>query len=297
MSSIFGSCRATYRPRLLSDKKSKKDANISKKSINGRTGRCNGREPTQLRPIKMKVGSISHAAGSAYVETDTTKVICGIYGPRQKPRLAFSKQGVLWCDLKFAPFSQPGSRIENRTLLDEETNYSKILADSLSVSIQLDKFPKSMLEAYVCVLQTDSMTSTLCASIIAVSLALSNAGIEMYGLVAACSAGFVQGIPVLEPSHEEKVNSSSTGAVCLAYMPTLNQITHIEQTGIVDVTQTKILVDLCTDGCEKVHSLMRDCLLKHYQMMQASNSCQNLTYTTPSKSIQQNVKRQRVEAI
>lgn len=285
--------RETYRPRLLPTKK----ANASNKPTNGIATHSSRRGPTQLRPIKMKVNTISHAAGSAYVETDSTKVICGIYGPRQSSRLMFSSKGILWCDVKFAPFANSGSRIDHRDISPKEKNYSNILSDTLSVSIQLDKFPKSKLEAYVCVLQTESMSSTLCASIICVSLALANAGIEMYGLVSACSAALVNETPILEPSMEQLTNSSS-GSLCLAYMSTLNQITHVQQTGMLNLVQTKSLFDLCTDGCEMVHSLMQDCLLKHYQIVQTSKSCQNLAYNTPQrpnvKEQEKQVKRQKM---
>lgn len=38
----------------------------------------------------MRVGVISQAVGSAYIETDRSKVICGVYGPRQSAKSGFS---------------------------------------------------------------------------------------------------------------------------------------------------------------------------------------------------------------
>ena len=46
----------------------------------------------------MKTGVISQARGSAYVEQGQTKVMCGVYGPREIPRRSdFSMNGVLSC--------------------------------------------------------------------------------------------------------------------------------------------------------------------------------------------------------
>lgn len=57
----------------------------------------------------MKTGVISQAPGSAYIEMDKTKVICGVYGPRQSP-FEYSPKAKVICDLKFATFAEKDMR-------------------------------------------------------------------------------------------------------------------------------------------------------------------------------------------
>ncbi|EEB87116.1 hypothetical protein MPER_15667, partial [Moniliophthora perniciosa FA553] len=40
-----------------------------------------GRKPADIRPIFLQPGLIRQANGSAYIETEKTKVACAVYGP------------------------------------------------------------------------------------------------------------------------------------------------------------------------------------------------------------------------
>lgn len=54
----------------------------------------------------FRTGVISQASGSAYAEFRNTKVMVGVYGPRQSERkAAFSEQGRINCDVKLATFA------------------------------------------------------------------------------------------------------------------------------------------------------------------------------------------------
>ncbi|MEM2725753.1 MAG: exosome complex exonuclease Rrp41, partial [Candidatus Bathyarchaeia archaeon] len=45
--------------------------------------RVDGRRPDELRPIKMEVGVLSNADGSAYIEQGKSKILAAVYGPRE----------------------------------------------------------------------------------------------------------------------------------------------------------------------------------------------------------------------
>lgn len=49
----------------------------------------------------MKTGVVSQAAGSAYIELNNTKVICAVYGPRQKAKMEVSEEGKLSCEFRW----------------------------------------------------------------------------------------------------------------------------------------------------------------------------------------------------
>jgi exosome complex component MTR3 len=63
---------------------------------------------------------------------------------------------------------------------------SAVLVQALSPAVMLEKLPKCVISIYVVVLENDG--SELSAAITCASLALADAAIEMYDLVAASSA-------------------------------------------------------------------------------------------------------------
>lgn len=54
----------------------------------------------------FRLGVVSKAQGSCYAEVGPSKVMVGVYGPRQMARSqGYSDQGHLSCDVKFANFA------------------------------------------------------------------------------------------------------------------------------------------------------------------------------------------------
>jgi len=45
--------------------------------------RLDGRDLNELRPIKMEVGIVPNADGSAYLEWGNNKIYAAVYGPRE----------------------------------------------------------------------------------------------------------------------------------------------------------------------------------------------------------------------
>jgi exosome complex component MTR3 len=212
--------------------------------------RRDGRLFTQLRPIFMKTRVISHASGSAYMEVYHTKVICGVYGPRQLTT-EYSDKAIVQCEFKYASFSMANMRrgfIQDR----EEKELAMTIAKTLSVAIQLEKFPKSVIDINILILEDDG--DVLGAALTCASLALADAGIHTYDLIAACSVSRIEGVIVLDPCAEEE--SHQEGSLTVAYMPSLNRIIHMEQTGEMEMEKTFQAIDLCVDACAQIHKLM-----------------------------------------
>jgi exosome complex component MTR3 len=55
-------------------------------------------------------------------------------------------------------------------------------------AVRLELFPKSTIEVFITVLDNDGTESCVSAATLAASAALADAGIEMLGLVASCTA-------------------------------------------------------------------------------------------------------------
>lgn len=91
--------------------------------MNSRDHTCSYQLPPVLQP-----GLISQANGSAYIETDRTKIACSVsvlysfqntdfwlkgatsYGPRQSKNTAYNEKGRLNVEVKFTPFSSERRR-------------------------------------------------------------------------------------------------------------------------------------------------------------------------------------------
>ncbi|KAG1447724.1 hypothetical protein G6F56_009169 [Rhizopus delemar] len=226
--------------------------------LNNEGKRLDKRGLEDLRAIFLKPGLVTQASGSAYIEVGNTKVTCAVYGPRQLKKSAFSQNGTINCDFKFSPFS----RIKRRTAIrdPEEKEFSQILIQALSPAVRLELLPKSAIDIYINVLESDGTSSCLAAAIVAASVALADAGIEMLDQVTACSSVFAKDQILMDGTEEEE--GQKDGSLVLSYMPSLNEVTHILQVGQSDSVVTSKAVEQCVDGCSKIYSVMSNALLK-----------------------------------
>ncbi|KAG9327030.1 hypothetical protein KVV02_006507 [Mortierella alpina] len=157
----------------------------------------------------------------------------------------------------------------------QEKEFSQILTQALSPAVRLDLLPKSAIEVYITVLESDGLGSCLSAAITAASVALAHAGIEMLDLVAGCSASYIQTGPARSISsgaesippqifmdadlEEEKYEQ---GSIVLAYMPSLNEVTHVLQSGKAEGSIISQSVEHCVEACNKIYAVMHHALLE-----------------------------------
>lgn len=88
----------TYKPKQYMEQTR---LSLSSALLPSGKGRLDNRAHAQLKSIFMKTGVVHGAVGSAYFESDSTKVICAVYGPRNSSKHAFSEKGQLSCDFKW----------------------------------------------------------------------------------------------------------------------------------------------------------------------------------------------------
>jgi exosome complex component MTR3 len=68
---------------------------------------------------------------------------------------------------------------------------------------------------------------------------------------------------LLDPdSNEERLQQ---GNVTVALMPSLNEVTQLFQFGEIDYSKIQETIDLCLDGCAKLHAMVRKALV-HQQI-------------------------------
>ncbi len=226
--------------------------------------RVDGRKPEELRPIKIESGILENADGSAYVEQGMTKILAAVYGPKElhPKHLADPQRALLRCRYHMAPFSTEERRSPAPSRRDVEL--SKVIRNALEPAIFLEEYPRSTIDLFIEVLQSDG--GTRCAGIVAASVALADAGIPMRDLVSACAAGKVDGHIVLDLCYVE--DQEGEADLPVAYMPKLRQITLLQMDGLLTREEFERALKLAIRGCEQIYEAQREALKRRYEAIE-----------------------------
>lgn len=261
------------------------------------------RQPHGLRKLTLETSVVSQATGSSMVELGSTKVLCQVIGPVSSdhlpPSLSSSAlsmdEGTLLVDVKYAPFGYPASFLAESTvstldgqgpggsssssnkpssILTTETDLSSRLLSAIAPVVPLQQFPKCAIVVQVTILQDDG--GVLPVMIVAASLALADANLELYDLVTACSVAVIQSPPdqppsddpssnakelvllFADPSLEEIHHDHTTAYMTLALLPNWKEVTVWEQSGRLSPAMANAAMELCRDGCRTLHRFMTE---------------------------------------
>lgn len=222
--------------------------------------RHDGRRPDELRPIKIEVGILSNADGSALVEMGGTKVMAAVYGPRE----LFLKYATLpnRASLRFRYHMAPFSTRERKSPAPtrREIELSKILREALEPVIFSETYPRTTIDVFVEVLQADGGTRV--AGLIAASLALADAGIPMRDLVAGVAVGKVNGVLVLD--IDELEDNYGEADLPIAMMPSLGEIVLFQLNGVLSPEELKQALALAKKGIDQIYRLEKEVLRRKY---------------------------------
>ena len=222
--------------------------------------RKDGRAYNTLRNMKMEVGVLNNADGSAYIECGNNKILVGVYGPREIHSKKHSKPdgAVLRCKYNMAPFSvkerkRPGP---NR----RSTEISKLISEAITPKIFLEKYPRASIDISIEVLEAEG--GTRCLGIVGASLALADAEIPMKDLISACAVGKVDDHIVLDLSEQE--DQTGQADMPLAIIPRTGEITFLQMDGNLTQEEFEEALDLAYDGCYYINQLQKEALLSKY---------------------------------
>ncbi len=230
------------------------------KLIDEKDIRHDGRKLKELRPIKIEVGALGNADGSAYVEQGKNKILVAVYGPREvhPKHLALPDRTLLRCRYHMAPFSVQERKSPAPSRREKEL--SKVIREAFEPSVFTEYYPRTSIDIFIEVLQADG--GTRCASITAASLALADAGIPLRDLVSACAAGKVEGRLVLDLDDVE--DKEGEADLPLAYMSNLNAITLLQMDGMLTNEEFEQAINLAVEGCKQIYQLQKDALKAKY---------------------------------
>ena len=222
--------------------------------------RTDGRRWDELRPLRIEVGVVKNADGSALIEWGKNKIMAAVYGPKEMhpKHLELADRAFLKCRYHMAPFSVDERK--NPAPSRREIEISKVIREALQPALFLEDYPRTAIQVYVEVLQSDGGSRV--AGITASALALADAGINMRDLVVGCAVGKVDGKIVLDLNDTE--DKEGSGDLPVAFMPNLNQVTLLQMDGLFSFDEFKQAMELAKVGGMKVYKVQREALLKKY---------------------------------
>ncbi|KIY72147.1 ribosomal protein S5 domain 2-like protein [Cylindrobasidium torrendii FP15055 ss-10] len=234
------------------------------KKISKRTDRENG----DFRPVFLQPGLITQANGSAYIETSKTKISCAIYGPHQSKNAAYSENGRLNVEVKYAPYSCHRRKAPIRDA--EDRTIGVAIHQALLSSVRLELLPKSTIDIFIIIIESDGLEASIAAGSIAASTALADAGIELFGLVTSCSA-FNEAQALMDdndlwidPTLEEA--QAAKGTLILSTMPALETVTSVWQNGRMQPADVLKCMELCQQRCVQMHAIVARSLVDNNQV-------------------------------
>jgi exosome complex component RRP41 len=222
--------------------------------------RVDGRKINEIRPVKIEVGILRNADGSAYIEFGKNKIMAAVYGPKEvhPKHSALPDRSVLRCRYHMSPFSTDERK--NPAPSRREIEISKVIREALEPALILQDYPRTAIDVFVEVLQSDG--GSRCAGISAASVALADAGVNMKDLVAACAAGKVAGQVVLDVDDVE--DKEGQADLPIAIMPNLNQVTLLQLDGQLNDEEFSKAFNWAIEGARTVYNLQRQALIGRY---------------------------------
>ncbi len=225
--------------------------------------RPDGRAYNDMRPVKMQVGVLKHADGSAYVEFGKTHVYASVHGPKKvHPRhMEDSEKAILRCRYNMIPFSvndrkRPG--YDRRSV-----EIAKVISESLQPMVFLEEFPKSAIDIDLEITQADAGTRV--AALTAASLALADAGIPMRDMVAAVAAGRANGKILLDLTKEEE-DASDAVDMPVAMTHRDNKVMLLQMDGDMSREDLKQMLIVAKEGCAELAKMQKAALREKYKV-------------------------------
>ncbi|MEM3522774.1 MAG: exosome complex exonuclease Rrp41, partial [Candidatus Bathyarchaeia archaeon] len=137
---------------------------------------------------------------------------------------------------------------------------SKVIREALEPAIIAEYYPRTTIDVFIEVLQSDG--GTRCAGITGASLALADAGIPMKSLVSACAVGKINGEIVLDLTDIE--DKFSEADMPIAIMPSFNTITLLQMNGVLTKEEFEKALNMAIEACKKIHEIQKETLKKKY---------------------------------
>ncbi|MCJ7647765.1 MAG: exosome complex exonuclease Rrp41 [Candidatus Lokiarchaeota archaeon] len=222
--------------------------------------RLDGRDKTELRPIKMEVGVVENADGSAYIEWGNNKIFAAVYGPREvhPHHLAEPDRGILRVFYRMTTYSvferkrpAPGRR---------EKEISMVITDCLKPLLFLELYPGTSFEVFIEVMDADG--GTRCAATTVAALALADAGIPMKSLVSAVAVGKINDQLVVDLSGIEDKAGQADLPCAITWFN--EELSLLQFDGDMNLEEMEEFLSLAKSALSDIYQIQLDALKKKY---------------------------------
>ncbi|MHA1849420.1 MAG: exosome complex exonuclease Rrp41 [Promethearchaeota archaeon] len=225
--------------------------------------RLDGRNFDDLRNLKIEIGVLKNADGSALVYHGKNRILAGAFGPREvHPRhLAQSDTGILQVQYRMSTFSvgERKSPVPGR----REKEISMVVGKALEPVLFLEQYPNTTIDIFIQVLSADG--GTRCASVTAAACALADMGIPMKDLVAGVAVGKIDDKIILDVSDkEDKWEEGGATDMPVAVMVNEKKFTLLQLDGQITVEQFENMLELAYKGAQMVYEKQKEALRKKY---------------------------------
>ncbi len=238
--------------------------------------RADGRDPAQLRPVRLTRGWLDHAEGSVLVEFGRTRVLCAASFTAGVPRWR-KGSGLGWVTAEYAMLPRSTNTRSDRESVrgrigGRTHEISRLVGRSLRAVVDDKALGENTVVMDCDVLQADGGTRT--AAITGAYVALADAVVwaqerglvkpdaePVIGTVAAVSVGVVDGVPLLDLCYEEDVRAETDMNVVVTGDGRFVEVQGTAEGVPFDRTELDALLDLAVRGCAELSRLQRQALL------------------------------------
>ncbi|HEX2176230.1 MAG TPA: ribonuclease PH [Nocardioidaceae bacterium] len=235
--------------------------------------RADGRQPSDLRPIRLSRNWLDHAAGSVLVEFGKTRVLCAASASPGVPRWR-KDSGLGWVTAEYAMLPSSTHTRSDRESVKGRVGgrtheISRLVGRSLRAIIDYKAMGENTIVLDCDVLQADGGTRT--AAITGAYVALADAvthlrkegllkGEPLTGSVAAVSVGIIEGSPMLDLAYEEDVRAGTDMNVVMTGDGHFVEVQGTAEGTPFDRAELNALLDVAADGCAELTRLQQEAL-------------------------------------
>ena len=205
--------------------------------------RIDGRRPDEMRPVRIVPNFQQFPAGSVLIECGRTRVICAAsVEERVPPWLVGSRKGWVTAEYSMLPSSTPtrsqregaGSKPQGRT-----QEIQRLIGRSLRAVVDLTALGERTITVDCDVIEADggTRTASITGAVVALGLAINKlkedkvlprSGVPVLRqLLAAISAGIIDGVPMLDLNYSE---DSRAQADCNVVMTEVGWLVEVQAT-------------------------------------------------------------------
>ena len=240
------------------------------------TARHDGRQPGQLRPISFIPHVAPHAAGSVLVSFGKTRVICAATILEDVPRWMKSQRvegGWLTAEYSMLPYSTIARKdrdISRGKLDGRSSEIQRLIGRALRAVTDLPLLGQRTIWIDCDVLQADggTRTASITGGCVALAIALNGLmaqgklkGFPLKQLVAAISAGVVDGKPVLDLDYIEDKGASVDFNVVMTEGGDFVEVQGSGEEAVFSGGEMTAMLDLAGKGAAELIELQRQAIL------------------------------------